>query len=289
MHVLLLGKLGDLNRAERTFDSLAKHNIVSYNILLNLYGLYRQADRALKCYNQMCQQGHRPDEKTFVLLLHLLSQTPKNISHVKRIYSTIEEDKRGPVVTAALIAALVRAELFDEVKDLLKKLPEEKILFYAIQSNTHAKNHSFNYPIKMTNEQSTLYELFMNNIYSYGGHNDRMTVVDENLYKNKKLEQILSYAWFEKANGTIEYFKSSNSSLSTCEHTEKLALKRALEELDENSTLPILIGKNQCICHDCHEYCKKLSLSFSRKNIYLRDSTRFHLFSSGICSCEVSS
>lgn len=276
--------MGDLNRAEQTFNTMPKHNIVSYNILLNLYGLYRQSDKALKCYNQMSQQRHQPDDKTSVLLLHSLSQTPKNISHVKRIYANIEEGQRGPMLTSAMIAALVRAELFDEVKDLLKKLPKEKIFFYAIKSNINSTNDPFDYPITITNEQLALYELLMNNVYSYGGFHDRLTVINENLYENPKLEQMLSYSWFENSHGNIEYFKGLSSIFTPCEHTEKVAL----EKQNQNSTLPILIGKNHRTCPDCHKYLKKVSLSSSR-NIYLRESTRFHSFSSGICSCEVSS
>jgi pentatricopeptide repeat protein len=264
---------------------MSKHNIVSYNILLNLYGLYRQSDKALKSYNQLYLQGHRPDDKTFVLLLHTLSQTPDKIHEIKRIFSSIEENKRGPMLTAAMIAGLIRAELFDEVKDLLKKLPKENFLFYAIKANIiNSTKDQFHYPIKISNEQLTLYDLLMSNIYSYGGFHDRLTIIDQLVYENKNLENILSYSWFENSNRKIEYFKSSNSILSNCEHTEKLALENALVKQGNL----ILIGKNHRICNDCHEYMKKHSFSSSKK-ISLRDSTCFHLFSSGICSCEVSS
>jgi len=283
-----LGKLGNLNQAEKIFHSMPKHNIVSYNVLLNLYGLYHQSDKALKSYNQMCQQGHRPDDKTYVLLLHTLSQTSNKINDVKRIFLSIEENKRGPMLTAAMIAALTRAELFDEVNELIKKLPKEKILFYAIKANTNKINDKFNYPILITNEQLALYDLLMSNIYTYAGLHDRLSKIDEVLYENENLKNILSYSWFEKSNGKIEYFKSTNSLLSNCEHTEKLALINALEE-QKDLSLPILIGKNHRMCNECHEYFKKFSFSSSQKKIYLRDSTHFHLFSSGTCSCEDSS
>ncbi|CAF1301223.1 unnamed protein product [Adineta steineri] len=284
----MYGKLGNLEQAEKIFNSMSKHNIVSYNILLNLYGLYYQSVKALKTYHQMCQQGHQPDDKTYVLLLHTLSQTPNKINDVKRIFSTIEEHKRGPMVTAAMIAALTRAQLFDEVNDLLKKLPKENILFYAMKANSDETNEKFHYPISITNEQLALYDLLMSNIYTYAGLHDRLTNVDEILYENKILKDRLSYSWFEKSNGKIEYFKSEQLQLKTCEHTEKLALINALDE-QKNSSSPILIGKNHRTCTECHDYFKKVSLSSSQKKVYLRDSTRFHIFSNGTCSCEISS
>ncbi|CAF4657550.1 unnamed protein product [Rotaria sp. Silwood1] len=285
--VNMYGKLGNLDQAEKIFHSMSKHNIVSYNVLLTLYGLYRQSDKALNCYNQMYQQGHRPDDKTYVILLHTLSQTPNKINDVKRIFFNIDENKRGPMLTSAMIATLIRAQLFDEVNELLKKLPKENILFYAIKANVNEAIDKFNYPILITNEQLALYDLLMSNMYTYGGLNDRLTTIDKMLYENNKLKNMLSYSWFEKTNGKIEYFKSTGSQLENCEHTEKRAIENALEE-QKHLSLPILIGKNHRICNECHEYFKKLSFSSaSKKNIYLRDSTRFHLFSSGICSCEV--
>ena len=260
---------------------MPKHNIVSYNILLNLYGLYRQSDKALQCYNQMRQQGHQPDEKTFVLLLHALSQSSKTIDQSQRIFAGLEENKRGPMLTAAMIAALTRAQRFEEVKELLKKLPKENILFYAIQANidpTHAA--SFQYPITITNEQLAMYDLLMSHMYIYAGVQDRLSTIDEMLYDNVRLKSILSYSYFERSNGTIAYFKGTSTDLQPCEHTEKLALAEALKE-HEHSLLPILIGKNHRVCHECHDYFKQSSL---KKKIYLRDSTRFHLFSNGSCS-----
>lgn len=283
-----LGKLGNLDQAEKIFHSMSNRNIVSYNILLNLYGLYRKSDRALNCYNQMLQQNHRPDDKTFVALLHTLSQTPNKINDVKRIFYNIDQNKRGPMLTAAMIAALTRAQLFDEVNDLLKNLPKENILFYAIKANLNESIDKYDYPIVITNEQMALYDLLMSNMYTYDGLNDRMATIDNMLYSNENLKNILSYSWFQKPNGIIEYFKSAHSSMEKCEHTEKIALMTVLEEA--NLSLPVIIGKNHRICNGCHEYFKKVSLSTpSKKNIYLRDSTRFHLFSSGKCSCEVTS
>ncbi|CAF3985831.1 unnamed protein product, partial [Rotaria sp. Silwood1] len=197
---------------------MSKHNIVSYNVLLTLYGLYRQSDKALNCYNQMYQQGHRPDDKTYVILLHTLSQTPNKINDVKRIFFNIDENKRGPMLTSAMIATLIRAQLFDEVNELLKKLPKENILFYAIKANVNEAIDKFNYPILVTNEQLALYDLLMSNMYTYGGLNDRLTTIDKMLYENNKLKNMLSYSWFEKTNGKIEYFKSTGSQLENCEH-----------------------------------------------------------------------
>ncbi|KAK6161450.1 hypothetical protein DH2020_004831 [Rehmannia glutinosa] len=66
-------------------------------------------------------------------------------------------------------------------------------------------------------------------------------------------------------------------------HSEKLAIAFALIASDE-SCAPIRIIKNLRVCVDCHSSIKLLSLIY-RREIIVRDRTRFHHFDSGSCSC----
>ena len=283
------GKLGDLNQAEKIFHSMSKHNIVSYNLLLNLYGLYRQPDKALASYNQMCHKGHRADDKTHVLLLHALSQSANRIKDSQRLFASIEVDQRGPMLTAAMIAALVRAQLFDQANALIEtSTKKENIFYYAIRANTNVTAAPCHYPIVISNEQLAMYDLLMSSMHTYAGVPDRLSTIDELLYNNEALKSLLSCAWFQKSDGTIEYFRSNKANLEACEHTEKLALASALKEYEHLSS-PVLIGKNHRTCDECLQYFKERSLASPKKSIHLRDSTRFHSFLNGICTSDVSS
>lgn len=266
---------------------MPKHNIVSYNILLNLYALYHQTDKAWQSYQQMCQQGHRPDEKTFVLLLHALSQTPTKIKESERIFSSIEPKRRGPMLTAAMIAALTRAQRFDQVKEMMKSLPKEKLLYYAIKANVDASNDSFEYPITINHGDLAMYDHLMSNIYHYAGLPDRLSTVDETLYNNHPLRSILLYSFYEKTPGVIQYFKGTGKDLQLCQPTEQLALNDAVKSQEQLSS-PILIGKNHRLCQECYEHFKNISRSRPKKKILLRDSRRFYVFLDGACSLDLS-
>ncbi|KAL0414473.1 UNVERIFIED_CONTAM: Pentatricopeptide repeat-containing protein [Sesamum radiatum] len=65
-------------------------------------------------------------------------------------------------------------------------------------------------------------------------------------------------------------------------HSERLAIAFALIACD--SCAPIRIIKNLRVCVDCHSSTKLLSLIYKRE-IVVRDRTRFHHFNSGTCSC----
>ncbi|XP_042489602.1 pentatricopeptide repeat-containing protein ELI1, chloroplastic-like [Macadamia integrifolia] len=66
-------------------------------------------------------------------------------------------------------------------------------------------------------------------------------------------------------------------------HSEKLAISFGL--LNTSGGRTILITKNLRICGDCHTFSKFVSKFVGRK-IILRDASRFHHFSDGVCSCK---
>ena len=65
-------------------------------------------------------------------------------------------------------------------------------------------------------------------------------------------------------------------------HSERLAIAYALISTPEGS--PILVMKNLRACTDCHAAIKVISRIVARE-ITVRDSSRFHHFRDGFCSC----
>ncbi|XP_047317292.1 putative pentatricopeptide repeat-containing protein At2g01510 [Impatiens glandulifera] len=65
-------------------------------------------------------------------------------------------------------------------------------------------------------------------------------------------------------------------------HSERLAIAFALISTPEGS--PILVMKNLRACTDCHAAIKVIS-KIVRREITVRDSSRFHHFKDGVCSC----
>ncbi|XP_043718784.1 pentatricopeptide repeat-containing protein At4g02750-like [Telopea speciosissima] len=65
-------------------------------------------------------------------------------------------------------------------------------------------------------------------------------------------------------------------------HSEKLAIVYGL--LNTPNGIPIQIMKNLRTCGDCHTFTKYLS-KVTRREIVMRDGSRFHHFRDGSCSC----
>ncbi|XP_027095212.1 pentatricopeptide repeat-containing protein At1g34160 [Coffea eugenioides] len=66
-------------------------------------------------------------------------------------------------------------------------------------------------------------------------------------------------------------------------HSEKLAVAFAL--ISTSAEVPISVNKNLRICGDCHTAIKLISKIYKRE-IIVRDRTRFHKFKNGSCTCR---
>ena len=66
-------------------------------------------------------------------------------------------------------------------------------------------------------------------------------------------------------------------------HSEKVAIAFML--LNTKPGTPIRVLKNLRVCADCHMAIKLISKVYNRE-IVIRDNSRFHHFSGGLCSCK---
>ncbi|KAL6500734.1 hypothetical protein OROHE_025531 [Orobanche hederae] len=65
-------------------------------------------------------------------------------------------------------------------------------------------------------------------------------------------------------------------------HSEKLAVAYGIISLKPEK--PILVTKNLRVCGDCHTALKYITI-IARREITVRDTSRFHHFRNGVCSC----
>jgi len=65
-------------------------------------------------------------------------------------------------------------------------------------------------------------------------------------------------------------------------HSEKLAISFAIISLSPGQ--PIFVTKNLRVCGDCHNAIKYITL-VTKREIMVRDTSRFHHFKDGVCNC----
>jgi len=206
------------------------------------------------------------------------------------------------IMHRALLAGLTRNESKEKAKEIFDKLQAIK----NISENDLSSN-----------------AILMSNMYYIDGQHDLTTGLRSDL--DKMSQRKIPGMSFIEHNGKQHYFYASgsnhprideikshlqelsnimkskydhdyNKSLITrnlketetveealCSHSEKLAV--AFGDLVYPPKETLIVGKNLRICDDCHRVSKLLSI-ITNRDIRIRDSTVFHLFKNGSCSCN---
>ncbi|KAL3634463.1 hypothetical protein CASFOL_021517 [Castilleja foliolosa] len=101
-------------------------------------------------------------------------------------------------------------------------------------------------------------------------------------YLNDLMDEIRSRGYVPDKGVFMHDMDLEENEYNLVHHSEKLAVAFALMSTPES--VPIRIMKNLRVCDDCHVAMKYISLVRNRE-IVLRDSSRFHRFKNGDCSC----
>ncbi|TYJ28474.1 hypothetical protein E1A91_A06G001300v1 [Gossypium mustelinum] len=110
--------------------------------------------------------------------------------------------------------------------------------------------------------------------------NPQMTEIIENLHKLSL--EMKKAGYLPNTNLVLQDVDEQDKEQILCGHSEKLAV--ALGLLNTPPGSPLQIIKNLRICGDCHAVIKFIS-GFEGREIYVRDTNRFHHFKDGVCSC----
>ena len=113
---------------------------------------------------------------------------------------------------------------------------------------------------------------------------DRSHPETEEIYSNltRLASQMKKAGYVADRQFVLHDMDPQQKELSLCYHSERLAISYGL--LSTPPGTPIRIFKNLRICGDCHSATKFISKLVGRE-IVARDSSRFHKFKNGTCSC----
>lgn len=101
-------------------------------------------------------------------------------------------------------------------------------------------------------------------------------------YLKELMAELRSHGYVPDIGASLHDMDLEEKEYNLVHHSEKLAVAFALMNTPDN--VPIRIMKNLRVCDDCHVAMKHISVVKNRE-IILRDSSRFHHFKNGHCSC----
>jgi len=106
--------------------------------------------------------------------------------------------------------------------------------------------------------------------------------VEINQYLEQLTSEMKKRGYVPDTNSVLHDMDNEEKEHNLRHHSEKLAISFAL--MSHPVEVPIRVMKNLRVCSDCHVAIKYIS-EIKNLEIIVRDSSRFHHFKNGTCSC----
>ncbi|MED6169786.1 hypothetical protein PIB30_024599 [Stylosanthes scabra] len=300
-------KCGNVDDAIRMFNAMPSTDIVSWNTLISGHLLQRQGDRSLEVWSDMQKKGIKPDQVTFVLVISAYRLTNLNlVDDCRDLFNSLRNKYRVEPTCehySSFVSVLGQWGLLEEAEETIKKMPFEpsasvwRALLDScrLHKNTIIGNRVAKHILTMEPKDPSTY-ILISNLYSASARWHLSEMVRENM-KEKGFRKHPARSWIICQNKIHSFYTRDRSHpqesdiysgleiliLECLKAGAKLAVTYGI--LMSKPGKPIRIVKNILLCGDCHTFLKYVSV-VTKRDIFLRDSSGFHCFSNGQCSCK---
>ncbi|XP_062026415.1 pentatricopeptide repeat-containing protein At4g16835, mitochondrial [Rosa rugosa] len=322
-------KCGNLEDAWKFFIEMTLKDVVTWNAMIAGYAQHGEGLKALSLFDQMRNEGVKPDWITFVSVLMacnhagLVDLGVQYFDSMARQYQV----EAKPEHYTCMVDLLGRAGKLVEAVALIKKMPFEphSAIFGTLlgacrmHKNLELAEFAAEKLLDLDPTSAAGY-VQLANVYAATNRWDLVGKVRRSMKENRVVKTP-GYSWIEVKSVVHEFrsgdrahpeLASIHEKLSELDQKMKLAgyvpdLEFALHDVGEEQKqqlllwhseklaiafglihvplgMPIRIFKNLRVCGDCHHAVKYIS-AIEKREIILRDTTRFHHFKNGVCSC----
>ncbi|XP_024311868.1 putative pentatricopeptide repeat-containing protein At2g01510 [Brachypodium distachyon] len=253
----MYAKCGCLNEALRTFDEMPERNSISWNAVISAYAHYGQAKNAIKMFEGMLRYGFKPDAVTFLSVLIHGNQDLARVA-AEKLFSIGPTDATPYVILSNLY---VKAGKWEDAARVKKAMRDRGL----------------------RKESGYSWVEFKQKIYSFSSNDQTNPMIAEIKDKLERLYKEMDKQGYKPDTSCALHQVDDDLKLESLKyHSERLAIAFAL--INTPPGRPIRVMKNLSACLDCHAAIKMMSKIVNR-DIIVRDSSRFHHFKDGVCSC----
>ncbi|KAF3781203.1 Pentatricopeptide repeat-containing protein [Nymphaea thermarum] len=247
----MYAKCGCLDDARRLFDEMPVKDHVTWNTLISCYGVSSQPESAILLFEQMLNDGWKPNRVTFVAVLSACSRAgfvERSLFYFNTMTSVygIRPDREH---YGCMVDALGRAGWLDQAFQLVKSMPMEPddciwgALLGAcrIHRNLELAEVAAKHLVELCPENSG-YHVLLSNTYAEAGRWHDAAQIRSSMKENQ-VKKFPGCSWIELGETVHTFFTSDKS------HKQSEEIYTALEQLTGQlkavSCMPIMIPEIQ--------------------------------------------
>ncbi|XP_010542327.1 PREDICTED: pentatricopeptide repeat-containing protein At3g14730 [Tarenaya hassleriana] len=219
----MYSKCGNMWNAHSVFDTMGNTDTASWNIMITGYGVHGHGKLALEMFSQMCRDGFKPDEVTFVGVLTACNHS--GFVSEGRGFLTQMDSVYGVVPTiehyACVIDMLGRAGRLKEAYDLAITMPVEAnpvvwrtlLASSRLHGNIDLAKVAGQHLLELEPEHCGSYVLMSNVFVEAGKYEEVLDVRDAMRQKNVRKKPGCS--WIELKNRVHTFLTSDRNHLES--------------------------------------------------------------------------
>ncbi|THG22454.1 hypothetical protein TEA_023025 [Camellia sinensis var. sinensis] len=266
-------KCGDLNDPWKLFLEMPCRDVVTWNAMISGYAQHGVGEKSLSLFDEVRHEGIKPDWITFVGVLSACNHAGL-VDLGIQYFDTMSKD----------YGVEAKRDHYTCMVDLLGRAGASRIHKNLDLAEFAAKN------LLDLDPMSAAGYVQLANVYAAMNRWDNVAreirvhpelkLIREKLNEVEKKMKLEGYV--PDLDFALHYVGEEQKEKLLLWHSEKLAIAYGLIRMLLGT--PIQVFKNLRVCGDCHRATKYIS-AIERREIIVRDTTRFHHFKNGICSC----
>ncbi|XXG78289.1 hypothetical protein AAC387_Pa08g2257 [Persea americana] len=279
----MYAKCGCIKEAMQTFDEMPDRNLVSWNAMIAAYSQNGRANAAIRLFEDMLECGMQANSVTFLNVLSACNHGGLVAEGFRYFDSMTKLFKINPKREhyACMVDVLGRMGRLDEAEKLIAEMPFEPDSAGRWEDVGKVKKAMKDRGVKK--EPASSWVEIKEKIYSFSANDDFYLQWDEIRGMIDMLsDQMEKEGYTPDTSCTLHNVEEETKAELLRYHSKRLAIAFALIHTAPES--PIRIMKNLRVCTNCHAAIKIISKIVCRE-ITVRDSSRFHHFKDGFCSC----
>ncbi|KAF3588579.1 hypothetical protein F2Q69_00030610 [Brassica cretica] len=292
----MFSRCGDPETAMSIFDGLANRDVSAWTAAIRAMAMSGNAERAIELFDEMIEQGLKPDGVVFVGALTACSHgglvQQGLLEEAMQLIKSMPLEPNDVIWNSLLAACRVHGnvEMAAYAAAKIQVLAPERTGSYVLLSNVYASAGRWNdvAKVRLSMKEKGLRKPPGTSLIEIRGKTHEFTSGDESHPEMRKIEAMLDEVSRELghvpdlSSGLMDVDEQEKRFMLS-RHSEKLAMAFGL--ISSNKGTRIRIVKNLRVCSDCHSFAKLASKAYDRE-IVLRDNNRFHFISQGKCSCN---